>query len=201
MTTTTVALNGHTTGLNGLVLRQLSSFGHVTAELDISEDQLGLSSAPGPRYIGPAQLSVSNWISIEYRSWLGTGSEPTQNRLNPKLWFILLLIYSYCKYTFYRLLLVSEGRRAKHMAYTSSFFPGPGFKLWNVMCITCAWYCWMSIRETTKDSCEESRTSWKLEHELHEKKPCGLQVVTWHRLVKSQQASYNIKVISCDHLH
>ena len=43
----------------GLVLRKLSSLGHVTAEPDISEDQLGLSSAPGSRHAGPAQMSAT----------------------------------------------------------------------------------------------------------------------------------------------
>ena len=56
---------------------------------------------------------------------LGPSLPKTSSTL-AKLLFVLLLIYSYCKYTFYRLLLVSEGHRAKHMAYMSSFFPSPG---------------------------------------------------------------------------
>ena len=42
-----------------LVLQKLSWLGHVTTELDISEDQLGLSSAPGSRHAGPAQMSAT----------------------------------------------------------------------------------------------------------------------------------------------
>ena len=42
-----------------LVLRKLSWLSHVTAELDISEDQLGLSLAPGSWHTGSAQMSAS----------------------------------------------------------------------------------------------------------------------------------------------
>ena len=63
-----------------LVLRKLSWLGHVTAELDISEDQLGLSSAPGSRHTGPALMSASGRISISY---IGAGSEPGPILLKP----------------------------------------------------------------------------------------------------------------------
>jgi hypothetical protein len=41
-----------------LVLRKLSWLGHMTAELDISENQFSLSLACGSRHIGSAQLST-----------------------------------------------------------------------------------------------------------------------------------------------
>ena len=48
-----------TKALATIVLQKLSWIGHVTAEPDISEDQLGLSSAPGSRHAGPAQMSAT----------------------------------------------------------------------------------------------------------------------------------------------
>jgi hypothetical protein len=41
-----------------IVLRKLSWLGHMTAELDISENQFGLSLACGSQHIGLAQLST-----------------------------------------------------------------------------------------------------------------------------------------------
>ena len=43
---------------SGIVLQKLSWLGHMTAEPDISEDQLGLSLAPGSRHAGPTQMSA-----------------------------------------------------------------------------------------------------------------------------------------------
>ena len=56
-----------------LVLRKLSWLGHMTAELEISEDQLGLGSASGSRHIGPAEMPAQGRIFIRY---IGAGSEP-----------------------------------------------------------------------------------------------------------------------------
>ena len=63
-----------------IVLQKLSWLGHVTAEPDISEDQLGLSSAPGSWHAGPAQMSATGWISIRD---IGASSEPGPTLLKP----------------------------------------------------------------------------------------------------------------------
>jgi len=59
-------------------LRKLSWLGHVPAELEIFEDQLGLSSASSFRHAGSTQMSASGRLSIRVLDQLGTRSNPTQ---------------------------------------------------------------------------------------------------------------------------
>ena len=65
--------NSFGVGMEVVVLRKLSWLGHMTAELEISEDQLGLGSASGSRHIGPAEMPAQGRIFIRY---IGAGSEP-----------------------------------------------------------------------------------------------------------------------------
>ena len=51
-----------------LVLRKLSWLSHVTAELDISEDQLGLISAFNSRHTSSAQMPASGQLQAKFPS-------------------------------------------------------------------------------------------------------------------------------------
>jgi hypothetical protein len=77
----------------------------VIAELDISEDQLGLGSAPGSRHIGPAPMPAQGRISIRY---IGASSEPGPSQPKTGSLSLSLLLSSLRVYHCYQITFVVE---------------------------------------------------------------------------------------------